>query len=74
MILAPCNGIHTFFMRFAIDVVFVDRQGRVLKVCRGLKPGGSASAFGRLRPWSSRHRRSGQSAVAKGDQLVFAVK
>jgi uncharacterized protein len=38
LIIAPCNAIHTFFMRFTIDVVFADRQGQVLKVCWGLKP------------------------------------
>ena len=31
LIIAPCSSIHTFFMRFAIDVVFVARDGRVLK-------------------------------------------
>jgi uncharacterized membrane protein (UPF0127 family) len=36
LIIAPCNSIHTFFMRFAIDVVFVARDGRVLKTCAGL--------------------------------------
>jgi uncharacterized membrane protein (UPF0127 family) len=30
--LAPCASVHTFFMRYAIDVVFVDRAGRVLKL------------------------------------------
>src|SRR4051794_19266904 len=32
LILAPCNGVHTFFMKFAIDIVFVSRLGRVLKI------------------------------------------
>ena len=36
LIIAPCNAIHTFFMRFAIDVVFVARDGRVLKTCASL--------------------------------------
>ena len=31
-------SIHMFFMRYAIDVVFVDRSGRVTKVARNLKP------------------------------------
>jgi uncharacterized membrane protein (UPF0127 family) len=31
LIIAPCGAIHTFFMRFAIDVVFVARDGHVLK-------------------------------------------
>jgi uncharacterized membrane protein (UPF0127 family) len=38
LIIAPCNAVHTFFMRFTIDVVFVDRQGHVLKLCHHLKP------------------------------------
>ena len=32
LIIAPSNMVHTFFMRFPIDVVFAARDGRVLKV------------------------------------------
>src|SRR5215210_2627205 len=32
MILAPCSSVHTFFMKFPIDIVFVARDGHVLKV------------------------------------------
>jgi uncharacterized membrane protein (UPF0127 family) len=38
MLLAPCAAVHTAFMRFAIDVVFVDRQGYAVKVVRNLRP------------------------------------
>lgn len=38
MWIAPCSGIHTFFMRFAIDAVFVDRRLRIVRVRRGLRP------------------------------------
>lgn len=74
MILAPCNGVHTFFMRFTIDVVFVDRQGRVLKVCRALKPwriGFSFRAFGALEFATPA---VGQRDLVKGDQLDIRVK
>jgi uncharacterized membrane protein (UPF0127 family) len=37
MWIAPCNGIHTFFMRFPIDVVFLDRGQRVVRVCPALR-------------------------------------
>src|SRR5665811_1535618 len=30
--IAPCEGIHTFGMKFAIDVLFLDRKKKVLKV------------------------------------------
>jgi uncharacterized membrane protein (UPF0127 family) len=34
----PCKGVHTFGMRFPIDVVFLDRQLRVIAVTRSLPP------------------------------------
>ena len=34
----PCNSVHTCWMRYAIDVVFVDARGVVMKVVPMLKP------------------------------------
>ena len=34
-----CRSVHTFGMRFAIDVVFLDAQGRVLAIESGVRPG-----------------------------------
>lgn len=31
MVLRPCRNVHTFGMRFPIDVAFCDRDGRVLR-------------------------------------------
>lgn len=38
LVLLPCESIHMFFMRFAIDAVFAAEDGRVVKVGRRLKP------------------------------------
>ena len=38
LLIRPTSAIHTFFMRFAIDVVFIDRKGVVLEVVSGLRP------------------------------------
>lgn len=38
LVLEPCTSIHTFFMRFTIDVAFVARDGRVLRAISGLRP------------------------------------
>ena len=32
MWIVPCSGIHTFFMRFPIDAVFLDRRRRVVRL------------------------------------------
>jgi uncharacterized membrane protein (UPF0127 family) len=34
----PCTGVHTFFMKFEMDVAFLDRKGRVIKVVSRMKP------------------------------------
>jgi hypothetical protein len=39
LIVAPSSAVHTFFMRFAIDVAFVRRDGRVIKVRSTVRPG-----------------------------------
>ena len=38
LVLAPCQGIHTFGMRFPIDVVGVTRDGRVVTIALAVKP------------------------------------
>jgi uncharacterized membrane protein (UPF0127 family) len=38
LVLKPCSMIHTWFMRYAIDVVFVDRDGRIVRTFEELAP------------------------------------
>jgi uncharacterized membrane protein (UPF0127 family) len=38
MLLRPAASVHTAFMRFPIDVVFLDREDRVMKVAADLRP------------------------------------
>src|SRR5262245_10071395 len=44
MIIAPTNAIHTFFMKFPIDVLFVAKDGRVLKIRHAVPPWRIAAA------------------------------
>ena len=44
MLFPHTGSIHMFFMRFAIDAVFCDRELRVLRVVPGLKPWRAAAA------------------------------
>jgi uncharacterized membrane protein (UPF0127 family) len=38
LLLTPCASIHTAFMRYTIDVVFLDRFGRIIKIVLRVKP------------------------------------
>ncbi|HEX7814873.1 DUF192 domain-containing protein [Dyella sp.] len=63
LLLSPCGAVHTIGMRYALDIVFLDRIGRVLDCHAALSPGRmrhcrgarltlelSAGSLARLRP------------------------
>ena len=67
--IVPCPMIHTFFMKFPIDVLFLDRGLRVVRVLEKMRPW-------RLYPWvfsahSVLELKGGvlKGAVAVGDRL-----
>ena len=45
MIIAPCQAIHTFAMKFPIDVVFVTGEGEVVKLRERMPAGRMAGAW-----------------------------
>lgn len=69
--IVPCEAVHTFAMRFAIDLVYLDRKRRVLKVRHSVPP---ARISGCLRAHSVLELPAGtvqDAQVAPGDQLHF---
>ena len=45
MHIAPCNSIHTFFMRIPIDVAFLDREGLIIKQIPAMPPWRVSSVY-----------------------------
>ena len=37
-LISPCNSIHTFFMRYSLDVLFLDNDFKIVKAIYGLSP------------------------------------
>lgn len=70
--IAPCHGIHTMWMRFAIDAVFLDRELRVVAVREEVSPwratGFIKEATSVLELEAGGARRAG---VAVGNQMSF---
>lgn len=64
LFITPCNNVHTFFMRFTIDVVFVDKQGVIVAIVP------------RLRPWRVAIARAGYSCLelAAGGAARFGLE
>ncbi|MDQ5820330.1 MAG: DUF192 domain-containing protein [Actinomycetota bacterium] len=46
ILLRPAGSVHTFFMRFPIDVMFLDRELRVLDIAAEVRPWRTRGARG----------------------------
>jgi uncharacterized membrane protein (UPF0127 family) len=69
MLLTPESSVHMLFMRFAIDVVFLDRDHKVVGVRHDLRPWRAAGARG---AYASLELPAGAAAdIEEGDQLVI---
>lgn len=70
--IAPCNSIHTFFMKIPIDAVFLDKQLKVVKVCSAMVPWRVSSIyFGAHSVLELPSGTTLASGTVEGDQLVF---
>lgn len=49
LVITPCHTIHTWFMRFPIDVLFIDENGIVVRAVEALAPFRLASGRPRAR-------------------------
>jgi len=68
--LSPCSAVHTFGMRFALDLVFLDARTTVVRVVRGVRPW--RIVFGGRRSRSAIELTAGSlpdDALAVGDRV-----
>src|SRR5262249_33745512 len=73
MVIAPSNAIHTFWMRFAIDVLFVRRDGTVVKVRPSIPPWRMAAALWAYAVIELPAGTLGADDVAVGDVLTIVA-
>lgn len=71
LLLEPCSSIHCMFMRFPIDVLFLDREGRVLKVAAGVRPWRFAAAKGARSALELPAGAAARSQTSAGDRVVL---
>lgn len=62
-------SIHMFFMRFAIDAVFLDRERRVVRIVENLRPWRTASCRGAKEVVELAAGEAGRRGLAVGDRL-----
>jgi uncharacterized membrane protein (UPF0127 family) len=69
--IAPCEAVHSFWMKFAIDVIYLNKHKRVLKIRRNMVPwriSGCLTAHSVLEVPAGMAE---ETRTERGDQLVF---
>ncbi len=72
LLLNPCRAVHTFGMKYPLDIIFLDRQGRVVALYQRLAPR-------RVTGWHARAKYAlevpsgtiAATATAEGDHLAW---
>jgi uncharacterized membrane protein (UPF0127 family) len=72
ILLRPAGSVHTFFMRFTIDVVFLDDELRVVAIAADLRPWRAAGKRGARAVLELPAGECARRGLAVGDQVRFA--
>ncbi len=67
--IVPCEAVHCFFMKFTIDVVFINKAKKVVKIRPSLKPWRIAGALRAHSVIELPEGRIAETGTQKGDQL-----
>jgi uncharacterized membrane protein (UPF0127 family) len=73
LLIRRAGSIHTFFMRFPIDVVFLDRNGAVVKLVSKLRPWRVALAYGGRDALELAAGEAGRRGIKRGDLLELRI-
>lgn len=69
----PCGSIHMMFMRFSIDAVFYNKEFRVTKVARNVRPWIGMAMGGKGAHGVIEMRPGDAAALEPGDLLEFSA-
>ena len=69
--ITPCNSIHCFFMRIPIDVIFLDKEKRVVHISKSMKPWSISPIIRKAKSVVEADANTLGNIVEIGDQLAF---
>ena len=70
LVIAPCSAVHTWFMRFPIDVLFVARDGRVVKIVNRIGAWRVTASLGAFAAIELPAGSLGRGGWARGDRVI----
>jgi len=70
-LIEPCASVHTFGMRYPLDLAFLDRDGRVLGIVRDVKPLRVAAGWGARATLEMASGTAAAAGLRPGDRLEW---
>ncbi len=75
LLIIPCNSIHMFFMKIPLDVIFIDKAGKVVYLSENIKPWQATRIIKKARCTIELPAGTiAQSRTEVGDKLEFSEK
>ncbi|MEM8499613.1 MAG: DUF192 domain-containing protein [Pseudomonadota bacterium] len=71
LLMSPCNQVHTIGMRYPLDVVYLDRDGRVVKCVENVKPFRFSAAKGARHTLELAAHTAKELGITPGEHLVW---
>jgi len=69
LLIAPCSSIHTFGMGYPIDVIFLDRRARIVRVCARVPAGRVRFGWGAAAVLETQAGQAAHQGLVEGVQL-----
>lgn len=70
-VIAPCQGVHTFGMGFGIDVIALNREGRVVKLRQHVRPNRVVLALRAFAILETPEGLLARTGIRVGDRLIL---
>ena len=71
LIITPCNSVHSCFMSYAIDVVYLNKDFEVIKICSDMKPWRFSMARGAVAVLELSAGMANKLNLKPGDLLIW---
>ncbi len=71
LLITPCNSVHTFGMKYAIDVIFLNKKNYVIKIIKVMKPTRITGCFRASKVLEIAAGAADKNNIKKGDILSW---
>lgn len=72
LLIIPCNSIHTFFMRFALDLILIDTDGNIVYEEKEMLPGRLLKPVNNA--WATLELKGGRLKLLESDKSLEGKK